>query len=432
MNTTPSKTKSNWKASFFTIWIGQQFSLFGSMLAGFALTWWVTKQTGSATTLATLTMVMMLPEVFLGPFVGALIDRWNRRAVMIVADSVVALFSAWLALLFWKGALQMWHIYLIMLIRAIGGTFHWPAMAASTSLMVPREHLSRVAGLNQTMMGIRNIVSPPVGAFLMTLLPVHGLMAIDVITAVTAIVPLFLVHIPQPDRRPHAEGKPTHLLRDVHEGLAYVWHWPGLSVLLLMATLINLLLNPAFSLLPILVQKHFGGEALQLGWMQSAWGIGVILGGLLLSVWGGFKRRIVTSLTGVIGMGVGTLMIGMLPSTAFGMASGAMFFVGVTNVLANGPVNAIMQDVVDPNMQGRVFTLVGSMCSAMSPLGMALAGPVADALGVTTWFIIGGVACLLMGAIALMTPSVMSLEEGRRAQERLETMPVATSGSETG
>jgi len=432
MNTTSSKTKNNWKASFFTIWIGQQFSLLGSMLAGFALTWWVTKQTGSATMLATLTMVMMLPEVFLGPFVGALIDRWNRRAVMIVADSVVALFSAWLALLFWKGALQMWHIYLIMLVRAIGGTFHWPAMAASTSLMVPREHLSRVAGLNQTMMGIRNIVSPPVGAFLMTLLPVHGLMAIDVITAVTAIVPLFLVRIPQPDRRPHAEGKPTHLLRDVHEGLAYVWHWPGLSALLLMATLINLLLNPAFSLLPILVQKHFGGEALQLGWMQSAWGIGVILGGLLLSVWGGFKRRIATSLTGVIGMGVGTLMIGMLPSTAFGMASGAMFFVGVTNVLANGPVNAIMQDVVDPNMQGRVFTLVGSMCSAMSPLGMALAGPVADALGVTTWFIIGGVACLLMGAIALMIPSVMNLEEGRRAQERLETMPVATSGSETG
>ncbi|MBN1934305.1 MAG: MFS transporter [Anaerolineae bacterium] len=181
-----------------------------------------------------------------------------------------------------------------------------------------------------------------------------------------------------------------------------------------MATLINLLVNPAFSLLPILVQKHFGGEALQLGWMQSTWGIGIILGGLLLSVWGGFKRRIATTMMGLIGMGLGTLAIGLMSAAWFGSALGAMFFVGMMNVLTNGPVNAIMQDVVDPNMQGRVFTLVGSICSAMSPLGMALAGPVADALGVTVWFVVGGIVCILMGAVGFMSPAVMNLEKERR------------------
>lgn len=121
MTTTQNAPASTgWRSRFFTIWTGQQLSLFGSDLAGFALTWWVTAQTGSAVTLATLTMIMMLPGVFLGPFVGALVDRWNRRTVMIVADSVVAFFSACLAVLFWTGALQMWHIYVIMFIRAVG------------------------------------------------------------------------------------------------------------------------------------------------------------------------------------------------------------------------------------------------------------------------------------------------------------------------
>ena len=191
----------NWAAPFFTIWIGQALSLIGSGLGGFALIWWLTATTGSATVLATASLVQILPGVILGPFVGALVDRWNRRTVMIVADGVIALFSAWLALLFWAGTVQIWHVYAIMFARALGGAFHWPAMQASTSLMVPKDQLSRTAGMNQTLHGILNIVSPPLGAFLMAVLPVHSIMAIDVLTATFAIAPLFFVHIPQPERR---------------------------------------------------------------------------------------------------------------------------------------------------------------------------------------------------------------------------------------
>ena len=136
------EVRRNWKAPFFTIWIGQQFSLIGSQLVQFALVWWLTKTTGSATVLATATMVAILPQVLIGPFSGALVDRFSRRTVMIVADGSIGLASAWLAYMYFSGAVAVWHIYLIMAVRAIGSGFHWPAMAASTSLTVSYTHLT--------------------------------------------------------------------------------------------------------------------------------------------------------------------------------------------------------------------------------------------------------------------------------------------------
>jgi len=420
-----------WQIPFFSIWTGQQLSLIGSQVAGFALVWWLTKTTGSATVLATATMVAILPGVLLGPFAGALVDRWNRRKVMIVADSLIALVSAWLAYLFWTGAMRSWHVYIIMLVRAIGGSFHWPAMTASTSLMVPDKHLSRVAGLNQTTQGARDIVSPPLGALLLSLLPLHAIMAMDVVTAAFAVLPLFFVYIPQPERSTPAVGSRLSLWGEVREGLRYVWSWPGLFAMLIMATVINFLLYPAFSLLPILVTKHFGGQALQLGWMNSAWGIGVVLGGLTLSVWGGFRRRILTTMSGLIGMGLGTLLIGLSPATAFPLALGAMFIAGLMNPITNGPVQAIFQTVVAPEMQGRVFTLIGSACAAMSPLGLAIAGPVADALGVRVWFVMGGIMCVAMGIVSFLTPALMHLEDNHRAYSVVarEVLVAASAGA---
>ena len=409
------KQNKNWQLPFFTIWTGQQISLLGSMLASFALIWWVTKTTGLATTLAMLTLVQMLPRVILGPFAGALVDRWNRRAVMIVADSIVALFSAWLAYLFWTHSLSMWHIYVIMTVRAVGGTFHWTAMSASTSLMVPQEQLARVAGINQTTQGLWSIVSPPLGALLMSLLPLHGIMGIDVITAGLALVPLFFVDIPQPQRQQRATSaqavaRPS-LWQDVREGLLYIWQWPGLRAILIMAAFINFLLTPASALMPLMVTQHFGGEVLQLSWMESAWGGGVVIGGLTLSVWGGFKRRIVTSMLGLMGLGLGALIVGLAPATALWLAVGAMFLLGVMNPLTNGPINAIFQSLIPPDMQGRTFTVIGSASSAMAPLGMAIAGPTADHLGVGAWYVLGGIMCMLMGVIGFFTPSIMHIED---------------------
>lgn len=413
-STLTSKVIKNWKRPFFTIWTGQAFSILGSQLVQFALIWWLTKTTGSATVLAVATLVALVPQIFMGPLTGTLVDRWNRRVTMIMADSLIALATLGLAVLFALGVVQVWHVYLIMFMRSVGAGFHWPAMSASTSLMVPKENLSRVQGINQFLNGGLNIVSAPLGALLLSILPMQGIVAIDVITAMIAVGPLLFINVPQPERNHHTEdidGK-TSLWQEMKAGWRYVLGWPGLAIIGLMAALINLLLTPAYSLLPILVTKHFGGQALELGWIESSWGIGIIAGSALLSVWGGFKRRVLTSLIGMVGIGIGTVIIGMVPSSAFYLAVGAMCLTGFMHPIANGPILAVAQAVVAPDMQGRVFSLIGSVSSGMTPLGLAIAGPVADALGVNIWFIVGGIVTAAMGFAGFLIPAVVNIEDG--------------------
>ena len=417
---------TGWKGRFFTIWIGQQLSWIGSSLAQFALVWWITRTTGSATILALGVLISVLPGVVLGPFAGALVDRWSRRRVLIVADGVVALASLTLALLFWSGAIRVWHIYVVMLIRAIGGTFHWPAMTASTPLMVPQRYLSRVSGLNQAMGGAVNIISPPLGALLLNLLPLHQIMAIDVITAAFAIAPLFFIPIPQPERTTGLV-RPT-VWADMRAGFRYVWSWPGLLAVCLLATVLNFLINPPMALMPILVTRHLGGEAMRLAWMNSSWGAGLVVGGLALSAWGGFRRRIVTMLMGIVGMGIGVVLVGLTPASFFALAPIGLFFGAAMNALCNGSAFAVLQQVVAPEVQGRVFTLVSSLCGAMTPLSMAVAGPLADAVGVRTLYVVGGAITILLGAGAFFVPVIMHIEDNHRtspvSEQILETAPV--------
>ncbi len=428
--TTPSKNRperrENWATPFFTIWTGQALSLVGSQVGGFALVWWLTQASGgSATMLAMATLVALLPHIFLGPVAGALVDRWNRRRVMILADSLIALFSAGLAVISWMGALQIWHVYVIMFVRSLGGTFHYAAMQSSTSLMVPKTQLARVGGMNQTLRGVLDIITPPIGALLLEWLPLHLIMGIDVITAAFAVAPLFFVHIPQPRRRaeePAETGETrsfsiTTLVDDILNGFSYIWRWPGLLIILLMASVLNMMATPAFSLLPILVKKYFAGDALQLGGLNSSWGIGMVAGGVTLSIWGGFRRKVYTSILGLLGMGVGTLIVGVTPASAFWLALVGMAFAGFMNPIVNAPFMAILQSAVAPEIQGRVFTAVGSLSGAASVLGMLIAGPVADRAGVQVWFVAAGVISILMGIALYLIPATMNIEEDARQRE---------------
>src|SRR4030043_2426378 len=196
-NTTLEKPNS-WALRFFTIWTGQAFSLFGSQLVSFTVIWCVTQTTGSATVLATASLVGLLPQVILGPFTGTQVDRWNRRIIMIVADGLIALSPIVLAILFALGHVQIWQVYALLFVRSVSGGFHWPAMQASTTLMVPKEHLPRSQGLNQMLQGGMSIASAPLGALLLVWLPMQGILAIDVVTALLAISPLFFFKIPPP------------------------------------------------------------------------------------------------------------------------------------------------------------------------------------------------------------------------------------------
>lgn len=412
-NSTPNQLSSNWKPPFFTLWSGQAVSLLGSQLVQFALVWWLTQTTGSATVLAIATLVALLPQVFIGPLAGVLVDRLSRRKVMIIADTLIAGLTLALGILFWLDAAQVWHVYLLMFLRAILGGFHWPAMQASTSLMVPKEHLSRVQGLNQVLNGAMNIFAAPLGALLLSLLPMQGVLAIDVVTALIAVLPLLFIAVPQPERSPApgVERAPASMWQELRQGFRYVWAWPGLMLIMLLATLVNLVLTPTGALQPILVTRHFGGQAIHLAWMESAWGIGVVGGGLTLGVWGGFRKRIVTSMAGLIALGVAILLVGFVPAPAFWLAVGLMLVAGFMNPIVNGPLLAVVQAVVAPEMQGRVFTLIMSFAAAMSPLGLILAGPFADRFGVQTWFVVGGVVTVTLGALAFFVPAIMHIEE---------------------
>ena len=407
-----------WARRFYAIWAGQAFSLFGSMLVQFALVWWLTSTTGSATVLATATIFAILPQVFIGPFAGALVDRWDRRKVMIFADGSIALVTVGLVILYATGRIQVWHVYAAMLLRSALGAFHFPAMQASTSLLVPDKQLARVNGLNQGLYGLMNIVAPPLGALLLGVMPLHQVLAIDIVTALLAILPLLFVTIPQPpDRSVAAEANLVRaMLIDMAEGFRYVRAWPGLLILIIVAMALNFVLVPSGSLMPLLVTEHFHGGTLQLGWLESAMGIGVVSGGILLGAWGGFKRRILTSMMGVIGIGLGTVLVGVTPAGLFGVALAGMFISGFMNPMANGPLFAIVQSTVEPGIQGRVMSLIGSGSAAMMPISLLLAGPLADAVGIRTWYVLGGVICIAIALSCLAVRPLMEIEQNGHAR----------------
>ena len=405
------RTKSISMRPFFTIWTGQVFSLLGSELVQFALVWWLTTTTGSATVLALATMMAVLPRVFVSPIAGALIDRWNRRWIMMAADGLSAVAVIALGALFALDAVQVWHIYTLMFIRSACAAFHWPTMQASTSLMVPEKHLSRVAGLNQALQGLGMIAAPPLGALLLELLPMQGILAVDVTTAILAIAPLVFIRVPQPERAAGAgEASCASIATDLRDGLRFLRQWPALLAIVGIAMVVNLLICPALSLQPLLVAKHFGGNALQLAWMQSAFGIGMVTGGITLGIWGGFKRRAVTGLLALALNGAGLAVVGLTPAGAFPLAVGASLFAWFMAPFANGAIFALLQATVPAEMQGRVFTLVQAGSGAMAPLGLVVAGPVADALGVQSWFLTAGVTMALIGAVGLSIPALVRLE----------------------
>ena len=402
-----------WRLRFFTLWSGQALSLLGSGLVQFALVWWLTISTGSATVLAVASLVGLLPFVVIAPFGGVLADRWNRRWIMILSDGIIALTTLALLIVYLTGYLEVWHVYVAMFVRSAAGAFHGPTMMASTTLLVPSKHLTRVSGLNQTLEGITRLASPALGALLLEISDLRAVLLVDIVTALLAIVPLFFFHIPQPELTPEQRARETGawVLHDMRDGLDYMRRQPGLLTIVTLATGINLLLAPAFALLPLVVNKEYGGGAPMLAAAETLFGVGVVLGGLALAAWGGFRSKIATSMAGLVGIGVGCLLIGFAPLAAFWVVVAGMFLVGIMQSFTNGPVMAIFQTVVEPGMQGRVISLLGSIAMAVTPIGLLVAGPVADALGVRIWYTVGGILCLVIGISARFLPSYKVLDQ---------------------
>jgi len=366
-------------APFLVIWVGQAVSLLGSQLVQFALIWYLTETTGSATVLATASLVGYLPTVFLGPLIGTLIDRWNRKRILIFSDAAIAGATVFLAILFALDLIQLWHIYTILFIRSLGSAFHSPTMTASTTLMVPKKHLSRIQGMNEILYGSLGILAPVTGAILLSVLPMQGILGIDIGTALLAITPLLFLHVPQPEITTRPK-QVTSIFGSFVDGLRYLRSQPALWMITLSHTIIYFLMVPAYTLLPILVTDQFAGAAPQLAWLQSAGAAGIIAGGLLLSLWGGFKKRVITMLCGTVVSGLSWIVVGLSPSNGLLVVIGGLFIGTAANSVMVGSVRAIWQAVIPPEMQGRLFSIGGSLVTAVTPIGLAIAGPVADSI----------------------------------------------------
>ena len=406
---------------FFVLWSSQAASLFGSAVVNFALAWYLTRETGSATILATAIMVAMIPQIVLGPFVGPWVDRWDRKKIMIFADLYVMLLTVVLVVLFYTDTIQIWHIYLIMLGRSVGDAFQHPALGASIPMLVPEKHLVRANGLYQMLQSAIRVVGPPAGAFLIETLPMQGVFSVDIITAIIAVGCLLPLVIPRPERTT-LTVEANHF-NDMKQSFRYIWARRGLVMLIGMMTLLMFSVAPASSLIPILVHQHLEGDVIKLGWLTSAWGIGGVLGGLALGVWGGFKKRMWTAFLGFFIMIPCSVGLGLTsPAIFYTTTVPAMLFMGVGTALVFTPLNAIINLVVAKDMQGRVFSIYGSVVTAAMPLGLIIGGPVADALGIRSLYFIASGAWLVILCLFSLSKSLMDLEN-----QKAEEQPVVES-----
>jgi MFS transporter, DHA3 family, macrolide efflux protein len=394
---------------FVVLWASQAASMFGSSIVDFALIWYLTRETGSATILATAWIADLVPAAILGPFIGPLIDRWSRKKIMIFSDLASTLLTLFLIALFLTHTMQIWHVYIVMIGRSITGIFQYTAFSATIPVLVPEKLLTRANSLNITLRGLINIASPAAGAFLMEMLPMEQVVAVDVVTAIIAVLCLLPLTIPQPPRTT-LSAKPD-IIGDLKQGLRYIGSRRGLCYLFIFVGLVNFFGAPTHALVPLFVKETLGGDVLKLGWLQTATWAGIIAGGLLIGAWGGFKTKIVTSMAGILLQGVLRVAFGLVPATLYPVSVGIWFFQGLGNAIAWAPLHTIIQTAAPKDMQGRAYSVLNSIMYAMMTLSLAVTGPVVEAIGVRLIYVIGGAGITLVTVGAFFSRDMMKLED---------------------
>jgi DHA3 family macrolide efflux protein-like MFS transporter len=360
--------------TFAIIWTGQFVSLIGSGLTGFALGVWVYIETGSVTPLALVVLFATVPHLVVAPFAGALVDRWDRRKAMILSDSGAAACTAVVAVLLYTESLEIWHIYITSFATSCFSTFQWPAYTAATTLLVPKRHLARAAGMVQTAQSASNILSPMIAGILIVTVQIWGVLAIDFATFLFALATLLFVRIPPPSLSAEGEKGKGSLLQEVAYGLTYIRARPGLLALLMFFAGINLA-HSSFYVLFVPMVLSFASPTV-LGTLESVGGVGMLLGGLFLSVWGGPKRRV----NGVLGFGLlggaATIFVGVRPDAV--VIAAANLATSFSIPLINGCSQAIWQVKTAPDIQGRVFSVRRAIAWSTTPISYLLVGPLAD------------------------------------------------------
>ena len=403
--------KRSWKRTFFTIQSGQAISLITSSALQMALIFYLTEKTNSSMTLALATLVGFLPQGVLGLFIGGWIDRHSRKRIMIGADLFIAAVSALLAVISAFLDPPVWVVLAILFLRSIGSAFHTPSINAVTPLIVPTDKLAKCTGYIQSLQSVSSIVSPALGALLYAQCTLTEIIALDVVGAVIASIAVMLVKIPNIDvaNIPQSEG----VLAGAKEAYRILAQQKGLLTLLWMGALYMFAYMPINALFPLISMNHFGGTTWHVAMSESVFAAGMLLGGIVLGVWGGFQRKTTTVLLSIAVMGIALLIAGILP------ASGFIAFVVCCAIMGfsapfYGVQTAIYQEMVSPEYLGRVFSLSLSTMSLAMPLGLIAAGCFADMTGVETWFAISGIFIAGIAVVGAVLPSIKELSGGTR------------------
>ena len=365
--------------AFTLIWFGQLISFVGTGMTRFALTVWAYETTGSAAVLAQVGFFSFVPIILVTPFAGALVDRWNRKLVMMLSDLGAGLSTIALLILYVTGNLQIWHIMVAGAFAGIFESFQFPAFSASISTMLNKAQYVRANAMLSLAESASGIVAPVLAGFLLVAIGIGGIMAIDIITFSLAVIAVLLVHIPQPGRSREGAEAGAGIWREAAYGFRYIWRRPSLLGLQASFFFSNLFSSIGIILLPAMILARTGNNETTLGLVQSALGIGGVVGGLLLSTWGGPQRRIHGLLLGFIGISLlGQSLLGIGQALPLWAAAG--FFVGFFIPFINGSNQAIWQAKVAPDVQGRVFAARRIFAQVTIPLGFLLGGYMADGI----------------------------------------------------
>ena len=395
-----------WRLRFWSIFLGQALSLVGSAITQFVLLWWITDKTGSAAALATAGMAMLLPQAVLGPLGGVFADRHDRQIIMILTDLVSALCVLLLIMMFEYGNVELWQIYVLMATRSAMQAFQGPATMASVATLVPPDFVPRAAGFNQTVQGLSMVGAAPLGALLLSFVPVKYALGVGVLTAAIGISPLLFVTIPPVIS---TSSRHVRIWAQFRDGIQRIWSDRSLRGLYMLVTITTMFFMPLFTMIPLLVKSRYHGGPPQLALLESLTGVGMIIGGILVAVIAP-KRKVPWVLGG---MSLSCFLIAAtawLPPELF-LVCGALWLVGASAfMLANASLMAVLQTVIAQDFQGRAISVLTTMNAVAAPVGLAIANPLGEFLGVSWLFFVFGLSGGFVMISGFLSGSVRRLD----------------------
>jgi DHA3 family macrolide efflux protein-like MFS transporter len=375
----PDSNRPTGMFGFTIVWVGQIISLLGTSMTGFAMTIWAYQKTNSATALAMVGFFFVAPMLIASPFAGALVDRSNRKMMMMISDIASGIASLIILFLFTTGRLEIWHLFITSAFQGVFQSFQWPAYSAAISTMIPKQHYGRANGMLSLADTASNIFAPILAGALLGIIGVTGILLIDITTFIIAIGALLFVHIPQPKITAEGIQSRGSIFKEALFGFKYIWIRPPLLGLQIVFLTGNFFVGIPMAVEAAMILANTGSNEKVLALVNSAGAIGGVIGGLVMSAWGGPKKRVHGVLMGwFISSLLGSVLMGFSRSLPFWVVSAflGMFFIPIIN----GSNQAIWQAKVPPDLQGKVFSIRRLIAWFVSPLAMLVAGPLSDRL----------------------------------------------------